>query len=242
MDVSKFSHILVDDAVGFCKIDDFHDLKDLGKGRKKLRTAFRPSSFLSFFSLVLYYLRPLPDAEFVEALLRLPLELLELLVELLPLLLLDELVPLLRVLLFELFARLLELPLVPLLRLLLLELFTLPLELPLVPLGRLLLFEPFTRPLVAEPVEAPLLVFGRVLTLFPVRPLALPLLVRPLSLLTLGRSLLFPLFGTTALPLVLLPELMLPPLGLGLTVALGAGSLPLGLGSGLSLQLLCVAG
>lgn len=189
------------------------------------------------------YLRPPPDVEFVEAPLRLLLELFEFLVELLPLLLLDELVPLLRVLLLELFARLLELPLVPLLRLLLLELFTLPLELPLVPLGRLLLFEPFTRPLlllpvrplVAEPVEAPLLMFVLVLVLFPVRPLALPLL-------TLGRSLLLPLFGVTVLPLVLPPELMLPPLVLGLTVALGADSLPLGLGSGLSLQLLCVAG
>ena len=35
---------------------------------------------------------------------------------------------------------------------------------------------------------------------------------------------------------------MLPPSALGLTVALGADSLPLGLGSGLSLHSLCVAG
>ena len=105
-------------------------------------------------------------------------------------LLLEELEPLLRVLLFELPTRLLELPLVPLLRVLLLELFTLPLELPLVPLGRLLLFEPFTRPL-----ELPVL---------PVRPLDEP------PLLTFGRLELPPL-GVGAGGL-LVPELVEVPL------------------------------
>jgi hypothetical protein len=31
MDVSQLSHILVDDAVAFCKVDDFHGLKVLSQ-------------------------------------------------------------------------------------------------------------------------------------------------------------------------------------------------------------------
>lgn len=124
-------------------------------------------SFYPYHLFLFSYLRPLPE----------PLRLLEL--ELLVELLFDELLPLLRVLpLLLLPTRLLELPLVPLLRVLLLELFTLPLELPLVPLvplGRLLSFELFTLPLEepvvpVRPLEL-LLVFGRVLVPLPVRPL-----------------------------------------------------------------------
>ena len=212
LNVSQFSHILVDDAVCFCKIDNVHGLKDLGKSNKKMRATSWPSSILLFF---LSYLRPLPEP------LRLLLEL-ELLVELL----LEELVPLLRVLLLELLTLPLELPLVPLLRVLLLELFTLLLELPLLPLGRLLLFELFMRLLEL---------------LLPVRPLELllvPLLelpTLPLPLLTFGRLLSeLPLLAEPAdVPLLKLPELMLPPLGLGLTVALGAAPFSLGFGSGL---------
>ena len=120
-----------------------------------------PSFFMSLF--LFGYLRPLLEPE-------------ELLVELLPLLLLEEL-PLLRVLLLELPTRPLLLPLVPLLRVLLLLLFTLPLPVaePVeAPLGRLLLPELPTLPELlpdAEPVEAPLLVLGRVLVPLPVRPL-----------------------------------------------------------------------
>ena len=152
-------------------------------------------------------------------------------VELLPeLLLLEELVPLLRVLLLELLTRpLLEL-LVPEERLLLLESFTLPrLELLLVrplelvvPLGRSLLLLRFTLllelPLLAERVVPLLLLLRFTLPL----PLELPLLdeVEPF------------------VSLLWLPELMLPALESGLTVALGAGSLPLGM----SFHSLCVAG
>lgn len=173
------------------------------------------------------YLRPLPDAEPVllvaepvlleaepvEAPLLRVLELPELLVELL-LLLTDELVevPLLR--------RLLE---------------PLPTRLPLLPvaepvatlLGRELLFELFTRLLLplAEPVEVPL---GRL-----VEPELLPmrLLLDPL-----------PLTEPVEAPLWLLPELMLPPLALGRTVALGAFSLLLGAAGGLLFTLGWVAG
>jgi len=120
----------------------------------------------------------------------------------------------------------LELPtrlelLVPLVLLLLVELFTrlpelvLPvseLELVVVPLGRLVLLGRLTLPLL------------------PVRPLLLPL---PEG--TLGLTLLLepPLFGVDEL---LLPWLMLPPLAFGLTVAVGAGALLLGFGSGLLFQ------
>ena len=144
-DVPQLGHVLVDDAVAVSEIDDVHGSKDLGKGRKKLRTAFRPSSF---FIVFLSYLRPLLDPprlllELLEELLLVPLErllLLELLARLLPLLLrLEELVevPLERLLLLELLARLFELLLVPLLGRLLLPLFTRLLELLLLPLGRL---------------------------------------------------------------------------------------------------------
>lgn len=135
--------------------------------------------------------------------------------ELLPLLLLDELLLVLagRLLLLELFTRLLE-PLFP----------VRPFELLLVPLGRLLLLELLTRPLLLLP-------------LLPVE--LLPLLTRPLLLLPLDEPLLLafareelpPLFG--AGELLLFPELMLPALGFGFTVAEGAGSLLLGFGSGL---------
>ena len=133
--------------------------------------------FLIFCSV---YLRPELEP------LRVLLELEELLVELLPRL--ELLVPLGRLLLLELFTRLLEL---------------LPervLEL-LVPLGRLLLFELFTLlfellPLLpVRPFELPLLIFGRVLV-----P---PLLMRPLDeppLLTFGRLLSeLPLLGAGGL-------------------------------------------
>lgn len=192
------------------------------------------------FSIFLSYLRPLPVA---EPPLRLLLEELELRVELLPLLLLEVLVPLLRVLLVEL-VRVLELPEVPELRLLL-ELLTLPEELPLVLLWRELLLDPLTRPL-----ELPLLL-GRAVLL----PLLLEPLTRPevLPLVPLGRAVLLELplllgrtlplllepsllgVGATLLPLLWPPELMLPALSLGLTVALGAGD-------GWSLNSLCVAG
>lgn len=153
------------------------------------------------------YLRPLPEP---LRLLLDPLELDELLVELLPLLLLDALllVPAGRLLLLELFARLLEL------------LFPVrPLEVLPVPLGRVLLLELLTRPLL------PLLPW-ELLPLF-TRPLLLLPLDEPL--LTFERGELPPLFGAGLLPL---PELMLPALGFGLTVALGASLLPLLLGGG----------
>lgn len=187
--IPQFSHILVDDTVAFCKIDDVHGNIVLAKVVKKRR---QPYDCPRFFIICLSYLRPLPEP------LRLLLEL-ELLVEL-PF---DELLPLLRVLLL-LPTRLLELPLLPLLRVLLLELFTLPLELPLVPLGRPLSLELFTRPLEepvvpVRPLEL-LLVFGRVLVPLPVRPLDEPLLS------TFGRLLLepalFPLDEPDEVPLL----------------------------------------
>lgn len=160
------------------------------------------------FFLLFVYLRPLPEP---LRLLLVPLELDELLVELLPLLLLDALllVPAGRLLLLELLARLLEL------------LFPVrPLELLPVPLGRVLLLELLTRPLL------PLLPWE-----------LLPLFTRPLLLLPLDEPLL--VFGRAELPPLLgaggllpLPELMLPALGFGLTVALGASLLPLLLGAG----------
>lgn len=183
------------------------------------------------------YLRPLPVAEPVRLLE--PFELFEVLLELLveaePLE-----VPLLRVLL-ELLPTRLVLLVVPLGRLLLLELFTrlLVLLLPVRPL----LVVPLGRLVEAEPVEAPLLT--RLLELLlGVRPLlgAALLGVRPVDVpsLILGRVLLVgrllliePLLTVPALLPVLallLPELMLLllPLALGRTVAVGAGSLLLG--------------
>ena len=130
--------------------------------------------------------------------------------ELLPLLLLDALllVPTERLLLLELLARLLEL------------LFPVrPLELLPFPLGRLL--ELLTRPLL-------LLLPLELLPLF-TRPLLLLPLDEPL-LLTFAREELPPLFGAGGV--LLLPELMLPGLGFGLTVALGASLLSLVLGAG----------
>ena len=196
----------------------------------------------SIFRFFLSYLRPLPVA---EPLLRLLLEELELRVELFPLLLLEVLVPLLRVLLVEL-VRVLELPEVPELRLLL-DLFTRPEELPLALLGRVLLLDPLTRPLellllLGRAVLLPLLL--ELLTRLEELPVELlgrlPLLelplTRPLLLLAFGRLLEPPLLGVGALllvPLLWPPELMLPALSLGLTVALGAGW---------SLNSLCVAG
>ena len=180
----------------------------------------------------LCYLRPLPVAEPVEV--RLLLEELEPLEEL-PLELLGRAVPLLLLLLLGRLTLPLELPLlagrVELLLLLLLGRLTLPLELPLLAgrvvllllllLGRLTL--PLELPLLAGRVEL-LLLLGR-LTL----PLELPLLAGravPLLLLSLGRLTLpleLPLFvaGGLLLPLLWLPDI-LPALGFGLTVALGA--------------------
>jgi hypothetical protein len=87
------------------------------------------------------------------------------LVELLPLLLLDE--PLVVPLLLELLTRLLEL-LLP----------VRPLELLLLPLGRVLLLESPTRPLLLPVLPVELLpLFTRPLLLFPVRPLDEPLLL-----------------------------------------------------------------
>lgn len=185
----------------------------------------------SLIRFYLAYLRPL-----LEPPLRLLLELEELRVlELL----LEELrleldapveVPLLRVLLLELFTRLLPELEVPEVRLLL-------------ELGRLT-----PLPLVVGRVEGPLLLeLGRLTPLVPVlgrleeaEPVEVPLLV-PLGRLALpleGFLLLLGLgVGAGAgglLPLLWLPpELMLPPLGFGLTVAVGADSLCVGsLGAG----------
>ena len=195
------------------------------------------------------YLRPLPVAEPAEEPLRLLLEELELLVEL---------VPLLRVELLELLVLALELLLVRLLEpLMLLELLLplgrevlllgrLTLLLELVPLGRellLLLLGRLTLPLVAGRVLEPLtllellgrealpLLLGRLTD-----PLAEPLLLGRLTLpllLPAGRLSVFgrPL-GLAEPPL---PELMLPTGPFGLTVALGAALL---LGLGISLWLL----
>lgn len=177
------------------------------------------------------YLRPLPVAEPVRLLE--PFELFEVLLELLveaePLA-----VPLLRVLL-ELLPTRLVLLVVPLGRLLLLELFTrlLVLLLPVrpllvVPLGRLVL------PLLMRLLE--LLLGVRPLlgaALLGVRPVDVPSLILGRVLLV-GRLLLIePLLTVPALLPVLallLPELMLLllPLALGRTVAVGAGSLLLG--------------
>jgi hypothetical protein len=177
------------------------------------------------------YLRPLPVAEPVRLLE--PFELFEVLLELL------------------VEAEPLE---VPLLRVLL-ELLPTRLVLLVVPLGRLLLLELFTRLLVLLLPVRPLLVvpLGRLVLallmrllelLLGVRPLGAALLgVRPVDVpsLILGRVLLVgrllliePLLTVPALLPVLallLPELMLLllPLALGRTVAVGAGSLLLGL-------------
>ena len=146
---------------------------------KKRRQPIDCPRFFDFFCS--FYLRPELEP------LRVLLELEEFLVELLPLL-----VPLGRLLLLELFTRLLELLpervlelLVPLGRLLLLELFTRPLVLPVLPV----------RPLVPELVEVPLLIFGRVLVPpLPMRPLDEP------PLLTFGRLLSeLPLLGAGGL-------------------------------------------
>ena len=200
-----------------------------------MRATLRPPSFLLFF---LSYLRPLL-AEPAEEPLRLLLEELELLVEL---------VPLLRVELLELLVLALELLLVRLLEpLMLLELLLplgrevlllgrLTLLLELVPLGRelLLLLGRLTLPLVAGRVLEPLTLLellGRL-----AEPLAEPLLLGRLTLpllLPAGRlSVLGRLPGLAVPPL---PELMLPTGPFGLTVALGAALL---LGLGISLWLL----
>ena len=189
------------------------------------------------------YLRPLL-AEPAEEPLRLLLEELELLVELVPLLrveLLELLVLALELLLVRLLEplTLLEL-LLPLGRELLLGRLTLLFE--LVPLGRelLLLLGRLTLPLVAGRVLEPLtllellgleLLLGRL-----AEPLAEPLLLGRLTLpllLPAGRlSVLGRLPGLAVPPL---PELMLPTGPFGLTVALGAALL---LGLGISLWLL----
>lgn len=148
----------------------------------------------------------------------------------------------------------------PLLTRLLLELELLVVAEPVeVPLGRELLLEPFTwllglllpvRP-VAGPVEAPLPTLLLLDPMLPVRPLLpvaepveVPLgrLVEPELLPT--RLLLDPLPLTEPVeaPLWLLPELMLPPLALGRTVALGAVSLLLGAAGGLAFTSGWVAG
>lgn len=135
-------------------------------------------------------------------------------------------------LLLALRAPLLE-PVLELLRLTLLlplRLFDEPLVLPL---GRLLLELLPTRLLELLVPLGRLLVFGR-LTLLPllgVLPLPDPL---PLGLGLSGLTLLPLLFGADALlpPLLLLPPLMLPALGFGLTVAEGATSLLSGFGVG----------
>lgn len=119
---------------------------------------------------------------------------------------------------------LLELPLAVRVLLLEPELLRLTLLLPLRPLDELLVV-PLGR-LLLELFPTRLLELGRptLLPLLGVLPLLAPLLLG-LSGLTLPL-----LFGAGGLPpLWLLPWLMLPPSGLGLTVALGA-SLPLGLG------------
>lgn len=191
------------------------------------------------------YLRPLL-AEPAEEPLRLLLEELELLVELVPLLRV-ELLELLVLALEPLLVRLLE-PLM-LLELLLplgrevLLLGRLTLLLELVPLGRellLLLLGRLTLPLVAGRVLEPLTLLellGRELLLGRLaEPLAEPLLLGRLTLpllLPAGRlSVLGRLPGLAVPPL---PELMLPTGPFGLTVALGAALL---LGLGISLWLL----
>lgn len=189
------------------------------------------------------YLRPLL-AEPAEEPLRLLLEELELLVELVPLLrveLLELLVLALELLLVRLLEplTLLEL-LLPLGRELLLGRLTLLFE--LVPLGRelLLLLGRLTLPLVAGRVLEPLTLLellGRELLLGRLaEPLAEPLLLGRLTLpllLPAGRlSVLGRLPGLAVPPL---PELMLPTGPFGLTVALGAALL---LGLGISLWLL----
>lgn len=189
------------------------------------------------------YLRPLL-AEPAEEPLRLLLEELELLVEL---------VPLLRVELLELLVLALELLLVRLLEPLTLFELLLPLGrevllgrltllFELVPLGRelLLLLGRLTLPLVAGRVLEPLTLLellGRELLLGRLaEPLAEPLLLGRLTLpllLPAGRlSVLGRLPGLAVPPL---PELMLPTGPFGLTVALGAALL---LGLGISLWLL----
>lgn len=189
------------------------------------------------------YLRPLL-AEPAEEPLRLLLEELELLVELVPLLrveLLELLVLALELLLVRLLEplTLLEL-LLPLGREVLLGRLTLLFE--LVPLGRelLLLLGRLTLPLVAGRVLEPLTLLellGRELLLGRLaEPLAEPLLLGRLTLpllLPAGRlSVLGRLPGLAVPPL---PELMLPTGPFGLTVALGAALL---LGLGISLWLL----
>lgn len=154
---------------------------------------------------VLTYLRPFPVPLLVPALLLVPVERLSL----------------------ELPTRL-ELP-VPLVLLLLVELFTrlpelvLPvreLELVVVPLGRLVLLGRLTLPLL------------------PVRPLLLPLPEGVLGLTLLLEPPLLGALVTEPIevPLLALPWLMLPPLAFGLTVAVGAGASLLGFSSGLLFQ------
>lgn len=190
------------------------------------------------------YLRPLL-AEPAEEPLRLLLEELELLVEL---------VPLLRVELLELLVLALELLLVRLLEpLMLLELLPLgrevlplgrPTLLELVPLGRellLLLLGRLTLPLVAGRVLEPLTLLellGREVLLLGrlAEPLAEPLLLgRPTLPLLLPAGRLSVLGRLPGLAVPPLPELMLPTGPFGLTVALGAALL---LGLGISLWLL----
>ena len=161
-------------------------------------------------------------------------------------------------LLFDEELLLLELPLALRVLLLELELLRLTLLLPLrllaellvVPLGRLLLELFPTRLLelllpVRPVVELLLVPLGRLLEFG--RPTLLPLfgvlpLLDPLLLGLLGFTLPPLLFGAGGLPpLWLLPLLMLPPLAFGLTVAVGAGVLLLGFGSGLLFHS-CVAG
>lgn len=190
------------------------------------------------------YLRPLL-AEPAEEPLRLLLEELELLVELVPLLrveLLELLVLALELLLVRLLEPLMLLELLPLGReVLLLGRLTLLFE--LVPLGRellLLLLGRLTLPLVAGRVLEPLTLLellGRELLLGRLaEPLDEPLLLGRLTLpllLPAGRlSVLGRLPGLAVPPL---PELMLPTGPFGLTVALGAALL---LGLGISLWLL----
>lgn len=145
-------------------------------------------SFYPYLLFLFSYLRPLPE----------PLRLLEL--ELLVELPFDELLPLLRVLpLLLLPTRLLELPLVPLGRLLSFELFTLPLEEPVVPVRPLELLLVFGRVLVplpvrpldelvplelwpeVEPVVDPLSTFGRRLFEPPLLPDTEPLFPEPVD-------------------------------------------------------------
>lgn len=184
----------------------------------------------SFIRFCLSYLRvapelPLPELE--------PLRVLELL-------LLDEL-RVLEVLLLDELRLELDAPVAvaepveaPLLRVVLLELPTRLLPVVLVPEGRLVLELPVLGRLgVAEPVEAPLLVVGRVdgpLALELGRLTLLPELGLPLELLpVLGRLGVAEPVDEPLVPVLWLPpELMLPPVAFGLTVAVGAGSLGAG--------------